>query len=134
MTTSQIASSAFTWGTVAVLPFYTLMVVAPNANIVSIPPPPPMTIAVAKRLHSSVSSHHPHYLVQTKRTVESSAPYVALGILYGYLLYLSWTPDTLRAMFASKYWLPEVLLLLGNSPGTAAVTTVAAFCTELHSA
>jgi hypothetical protein len=126
MTTSQIASSAFTWGTVAVLPFYTLMVVAPNASIVSIPPPP-KTIAVAERLHSSVSSPHPHYPAQTKRTVESSAPYVALGILYGYLLYLSWTPDTLRAMFASKYWLPEVLLLLGNSPGTAAITTAAAF-------
>lgn len=77
MTTSQIASCAFTLGTVAVLPFYTLMVVAPNANI-------------------------------TKRTVESSAPYVALGLLYAYLLYLSWTPDTLRAMFASKYWLPEL--------------------------
>ena len=43
--------------------------------------------------------------------MESSAPYVALGLLYAYLLYLSWTPDTLRAMFASKYWLPEVLLL-----------------------
>ncbi|XP_062199460.1 protein MAO HUZI 4, chloroplastic-like [Phragmites australis] len=77
MTTSQIASSAFTWGTVAVLPFYTLMVVAPNANL-------------------------------TKRTVESSAPYVALGLLYAYLLYVSWTPETLRAMFASKYWLPEL--------------------------
>ncbi|CAL4957913.1 unnamed protein product [Urochloa decumbens] len=77
MTTSQIASAAFTWGTIAVLPFYTLMVVAPNASI-------------------------------TKRTVESSAPYVALGLLYAYLLYLSWTPDTLRAMFASKYWLPEL--------------------------
>ena len=50
--------------------------------------------------------------MQTKRTVESSAPYVALGLLYAYLLYLSWTPDTLRAMFASKYWLPEVLLPL----------------------
>jgi hypothetical protein len=35
MTTSQIASCAFTVGTVAVLPFYTLMVVAPNADIVS---------------------------------------------------------------------------------------------------
>ncbi|XP_039846627.1 protein MAO HUZI 4, chloroplastic-like isoform X1 [Panicum virgatum] len=79
MTSSQIASAAFTWGTVAVLPFYTLMVVTPNASI-------------------------------TKRTVESSAPYVALGLLYAYLLYLSWTPDTLRAMFASKYWLPELLL------------------------
>jgi hypothetical protein len=40
--------------------------------------------------------------------VESTAPYVALGLLYAYLLYLSWTPDTIRAMFASKYWLPEV--------------------------
>ncbi|KAM3346186.1 hypothetical protein ACQJBY_020626 [Aegilops geniculata] len=77
MSTSQIASSAFTLGTVAVLPFYTLMIAAPNANI-------------------------------TKRAVESTAPYVALGILYAYLLYLSWTPDTIRAMFASKYWLPEL--------------------------
>uniref|UniRef100_A0A0E0FFQ1 Protein MAO HUZI 4, chloroplastic n=1 Tax=Oryza nivara TaxID=4536 RepID=A0A0E0FFQ1_ORYNI len=77
MASSQIASSAFTWGTIAVLPFYALMVVAPNADV-------------------------------TKRAVDSSAPYVALGILYAYLLYLSWTPDTLRAMFASKYWLPEL--------------------------
>ncbi|XBI23949.1 hypothetical protein VPH35_049102 [Triticum aestivum] len=77
LSTSQIASSAFTLGTVAVLPFYTLMIAAPNANI-------------------------------TKRAVESTAPYVALGLLYAYLLYLSWTPDTIRAMFASKYWLPEV--------------------------
>jgi hypothetical protein len=108
MTTSQIASAAFTWGTVAVLPFYTLMVVAPNANIVS------------HHLPSGVNStRHSHshlisllFCAQTKRTVESSAPYVALGLLYAYLLYLSWTPDTLRAMFASKYWLPEVLPLL----------------------
>ncbi|XP_040385039.1 protein MAO HUZI 4, chloroplastic isoform X2 [Oryza brachyantha] len=77
MATSQIASCAFTWGTIAVLPFYTLMVVAPNADL-------------------------------TKRAVDSTAPYVALGLLYAYLLYLSWTPDTLRAMFASKYWLPEL--------------------------
>ena len=50
---------------------------------------------------------------QTKRTVESSAPYVALGLLYAYLLYLSWTPDTLLlAMFASRYWLPEVYMLV----------------------
>ncbi|XP_044346855.1 protein MAO HUZI 4, chloroplastic isoform X2 [Triticum aestivum] len=77
LSTSQIASSAFTLGTVAVLPFYTLMIAAPNANI-------------------------------TKRAVESTAPYVALGLLYAYLLYLSWTPDTIRAMFASKYWLPEL--------------------------
>lgn len=64
---------------------------------------------MSERLLSTVLTS-PRSLVQTKRTVESSAPYVALGLLYGYLLYLSWTPDTLRAMFASKYWLPEVLL------------------------
>ncbi|KAJ1684913.1 hypothetical protein LUZ63_016303 [Rhynchospora breviuscula] len=77
ISTSQIASQAFTWGTVAVLPFYTLMVLAPNTKL-------------------------------TKRMMESSAPYVLLGILYAYLLYLSWTPETLRCMFASKYWLPEL--------------------------
>ncbi|KAI3451768.1 hypothetical protein Pfo_008433 [Paulownia fortunei] len=75
--TSQIASSAFTLGTVAVLPFYTFMVVAPQAEF-------------------------------TKKLVASSIPYIVLGILYAYLLYLSWTPDTIRLMFASKYWLPEL--------------------------
>lgn len=35
LTSAQIASNAFTWGTVSVLPFYTLMVVAPNAAVVS---------------------------------------------------------------------------------------------------
>jgi hypothetical protein len=62
-------------------------------------------------LSRHLMSSSPCSCAQTKRTVESSAPYVALGLLYAYLLYLSWTPDTLRAMFASKYWLPEVLLL-----------------------
>lgn len=75
--TSQIASNAFTMGTVAVLPFYTLMVVAPNSKL-------------------------------TKRTMESSIPYVVLGMLYMYLLYLSWTPETLGYIFATKYWLPEL--------------------------
>ncbi|KAL1566597.1 Short-chain dehydrogenase/reductase aba4 [Salvia divinorum] len=74
---SQIASGAFTLGTAAVLPFYTLMVVAPQAEF-------------------------------TKKIVGSSLPYVALGALYAYLLYLSWTSDTLRFMFASKYLLPEL--------------------------
>ncbi|KAF3330503.1 hypothetical protein FCM35_KLT03857 [Carex littledalei] len=77
ISTSQIASEAFTWGTVAVLPFYTLMVLAPNSKL-------------------------------TRRSMESSAPYVLLGILYAYLLYLSWSPETLKCMFASKYWLPEL--------------------------
>ncbi|KAL7101733.1 hypothetical protein ACP275_08G073300 [Erythranthe tilingii] len=75
--TSQIASSAFTLGTIAVLPFYTSMVVAPRAEF-------------------------------TKKLVASSIPYIVLGVLYGYLLYLSWTPETIRLMFASKYWLPEL--------------------------
>ncbi|KAG6412447.1 hypothetical protein SASPL_125126 [Salvia splendens] len=74
---SQIASNAFTLGTAAVLPFYTLMVVAPQAEL-------------------------------TKKIVGSSLPYMALGALYAYLLYLSWTPDTMRFMFASKYLLPEL--------------------------
>nr|GMC59945.1 protein ABA DEFICIENT 4, chloroplastic-like isoform X1 [Ipomoea batatas] len=74
---SQIASSAFTLGTIAVLPFYTLMVVAPRAAL-------------------------------TKNLMESGIPFIALGLLYGYLLYLSWTPDTIRLMFASQYLLPEL--------------------------
>ncbi|GAB2214681.1 hypothetical protein Drorol1_Dr00019041 [Drosera rotundifolia] len=77
LASSQIASSIFTLGTAAVLPFYTLMVAAPKAKI-------------------------------TKKCMGSEIPYVALGLLYAYLLYLSWTPDTIRLMFASKYWLPEL--------------------------
>ena len=59
MTTSQIASCAFTLGTVAVLPFYTLMVVAPNADIVSHLPPP--QILTTQDIHGALSS--PHVLV-----------------------------------------------------------------------
>ncbi|KAF9684117.1 hypothetical protein SADUNF_Sadunf04G0084500 [Salix dunnii] len=77
LTSSQIASSVFTLGTAAVLPFYTLMVVAPKAEV-------------------------------TRKSMESSIPYIVLGLLYAYLLYLSWTPDTMRLMFASQYWLPEL--------------------------
>ncbi|KAH9675765.1 protein ABA DEFICIENT 4 [Citrus sinensis] len=73
----QLVSTVFTLGTAGVLPFYTLMVFAPKAEL-------------------------------TKKSMESSIPYVVLGVLYAYLLYLSWTPDTLRLMFASKYWLPEL--------------------------
>ncbi|XP_074376204.1 protein ABA DEFICIENT 4, chloroplastic-like isoform X2 [Apium graveolens] len=76
-TNSHIASSVFTLATAAVLPFYTLMVLAPKANL-------------------------------TKKCIQSTLPYVVLGILYAYLLYLSWTPDTFRLMFASQYWLPEL--------------------------
>ncbi|KAJ7971227.1 protein ABA DEFICIENT 4, chloroplastic [Quillaja saponaria] len=74
---SYIASSVFTLGTVAVIPFYTLMVLAPESEL-------------------------------TKKSTESGIPYVVLGILYAYLLYLSWTPETLKLIYASKYWLPEL--------------------------
>ncbi|VVB16001.1 unnamed protein product [Arabis nemorensis] len=77
LATSQIASSVFAVGTTAVLPFYTLMVVAPKAEI-------------------------------TKKSMESGIPYIVLGVLYAYLLYLSWTPDTFKYMFSSKYMLPEL--------------------------
>ncbi|KAL3637805.1 Protein MAO HUZI 4, chloroplastic [Castilleja foliolosa] len=77
LSSSDIASGAFTLGTAAVLPIYTVMVVAPKAKF-------------------------------TKKVVASSTPFVVLGVLYAYLLYLSWTPDTMRLMFASKYWLPEL--------------------------
>ncbi|KAL8161776.1 hypothetical protein V2J09_013265 [Rumex salicifolius] len=74
---TQFASCAFTLGTVAVLPFYTLMLFAPKSEI-------------------------------TKKTMDSCIPYVVLGLVYVYLLYRSWTPDTIHVMFASKYWLPEL--------------------------
>lgn len=74
---SQLPSTVFTWGTIAVLPFYTLMVLAPKSDL-------------------------------TKKSMESSLPYVVLGILYAYLLCLSWTPETVRLIFASKYLLPEL--------------------------
>ncbi|XP_004516666.1 protein ABA DEFICIENT 4, chloroplastic-like isoform X1 [Cicer arietinum] len=74
---SQLASSAFTVGTTAVLPFYTLMVLAPNSEL-------------------------------TKKSMQSNVPYAVLGILYAYLLYLSWTPETVELIFASKYLLPEL--------------------------
>lgn len=81
---SEVASTAFTVGTAAVLPCYTIMVVAPKAEL-------------------------------TRKVMKSSVPYIVLGLLYAYLLYLSWTPDTIRLMFASKYWLPEVCAQLHNN-------------------
>ncbi|KAK4477693.1 hypothetical protein RD792_016940 [Penstemon davidsonii] len=74
---SQIASSAFTFGTTVVLPFYILMIVAPKAEF-------------------------------TNKILKSSMPYIVLGSLYAYLVYLSWTSDTIRLLFASKYLLPEL--------------------------
>ncbi|XP_047334067.1 protein ABA DEFICIENT 4, chloroplastic-like [Impatiens glandulifera] len=73
----ELASNAFTWSTLAVLPYYSLMVIAPKSEL-------------------------------TKRSMESNVPYVILGLVYAHLLYLSWTPDTLRLIFASKYFLPEL--------------------------
>ena len=44
----------------------------------------------------------------TKKSMDSNLPYVVFGVAYAYLFYLSWTPYTMRLMFASKYWLPEL--------------------------
>ncbi|KAF7811259.1 protein ABA DEFICIENT 4, chloroplastic-like [Senna tora] len=74
---TQVASNVITLGTAAVLPYYTLMVVAPKSGL-------------------------------TKKSMESSIPYVLLGLLYAYLLCLSWTPETIQLIFASKYLLPEL--------------------------
>ncbi|KAI3970720.1 hypothetical protein MKX01_024367, partial [Papaver californicum] len=38
----------------------------------------------------------------------SGIPYVVLGLLYGYLLYLSWIPNTIQMMFARKYCYPQL--------------------------
>lgn len=75
--TMQAASTLFTFGTAFVVPFYTVMILAPHAK-------------------------------WTRKLVESNLPYVVLGVLYLYLLSISWSPDTLQLMFASKYWLPEL--------------------------
>ncbi|KAL3735252.1 hypothetical protein ACJRO7_024391 [Eucalyptus globulus] len=77
LTTSEIASSAFTWATAAVLPFYTLMVIAPKAEL-------------------------------TKKSMKTGVPFIVLGLFYAYLLYLYWTPDTLKTVFSSKYYMPEL--------------------------
>ena len=45
---------------------------------------------------------------QTKRVAQSPLLYLVLGVLYLYLLSISWTPHHLSLMFASSNWLPEV--------------------------
>ncbi|XP_070012735.1 protein ABA DEFICIENT 4, chloroplastic-like isoform X2 [Nicotiana sylvestris] len=74
---SQIATNVFPLGTLAVLPFYFFMVVAPKAAL-------------------------------AQKVMESSIPYIVLGLLYVYLVYLSWTPDTMQLLFPNKYLLPEL--------------------------
>uniref|UniRef100_A0A3Q7FG51 Neoxanthin synthase n=1 Tax=Solanum lycopersicum TaxID=4081 RepID=A0A3Q7FG51_SOLLC len=74
----EVVKSVFPLGTIAVLPFYVFMVVAPKAKL-------------------------------TQKMMESNIPYIVLGLLYSYLLYLSWTPDTLQLLFPSNTsWIPEV--------------------------
>ncbi|KAG6530134.1 hypothetical protein ZIOFF_012356 [Zingiber officinale] len=84
-TSTQIANSAFTWGTASVLSFYTLMVVAP-------------TSAFASQFHSlkEYNCIEQEHARKTRRNMVSCVPYVALAVLYVYLLHLSWTPDALR--------------------------------------
>ncbi|KAL3372830.1 hypothetical protein AABB24_005053 [Solanum stoloniferum] len=48
-------------------------------------------------------------LLHTQKMMESNTPYIVLGLLYSYLLYLSWTPDTLQLLFPSNTsWIPEL--------------------------
>ncbi|KAB5561115.1 hypothetical protein DKX38_006072 [Salix brachista] len=103
LTSSQIASSVFTLGTAAVLPFYTLMVVAPKAEVVYF-----LYLLGTSYVLSLFFIFQVTVSVPTRKSMESSIPYIVLGLLYASLLYLSWTPDTMRLMFASQYWLPEL--------------------------
>lgn len=102
---AQIASNAFTLGTIAVLPFYGLMVLAPNSE-------------------------------WTKKSMQSNIPYVMLGLLYAYLLYLSWTPETMQLIFASKYWLPELpgILKMFSSEMTLASAWIHLLVVDLFAA
>ncbi|CAK9317925.1 unnamed protein product [Citrullus colocynthis] len=102
---AQIASNAFTLGTIAVLPFYGLMVLAPKSEL-------------------------------TKRSMQSNIPYVVLGLLYAYLLYLSWTPETMQLIFASKYWLPELpgILKMFSSEMTLASAWIHLLVVDLFAA
>ncbi|GJP30883.1 hypothetical protein CLOM_g7210 [Closterium sp. NIES-68] len=58
----------------------------------------------------------------TEKIMSSSLPSILLGFVYLYLLYKSWTPNTLLYMFSSKYWLPE---LAGITQMFASTLTVA---------
>ncbi|KAA0063374.1 protein ABA DEFICIENT 4 [Cucumis melo var. makuwa] len=102
---AQVASNAFTLGTIAVLPFYGLMVLAPKSEL-------------------------------TKRSMQSNIPYVVLGLLYAYLLYLSWTPETMQLIFASKYWLPELpgILKMFSSEMTLASAWIHLLVVDLFAA
>ncbi|CAI5961938.1 unnamed protein product, partial [Closterium sp. NIES-64] len=64
-----------------------------------------------------MSSSLPSILLAfTEKIMSSSLPSILLGFVYLYLLYKSWTPNTLLYMFSSKYWLPELagITQIGN--------------------
>ncbi|GAA0148668.1 hypothetical protein LIER_08048 [Lithospermum erythrorhizon] len=102
---SQVANVVFTLGTIAVLPFYTFMVVAPRAQL-------------------------------TRRTMESYIPYIVLGLLYAYMLYVSWTPETLHYMFGNGYWMPELsgMLKMFSSEMTMASAWIHLLSVDLFTA
>ncbi|CAI0547630.1 unnamed protein product [Linum tenue] len=45
----------------------------------------------------------------TRKCMGSMIPDAVLGLVYGYVVYLSWTPDTLHLMFGSKYMVPQLV-------------------------
>ncbi|KAK3257330.1 hypothetical protein CYMTET_33581 [Cymbomonas tetramitiformis] len=67
----------FTIGTVGVMPFYAMMIGAPNSKL-------------------------------TRRVMQSPLPCCVLAVMYVYLLYVSWAPDTLQKMFSNQYFFPEL--------------------------
>lgn len=90
-----------------------------NLVVCSIPPVPPSgsSVQIASTLFTLGTAFVvPFYTAMivapkskwTKKLVESDLPFVILGAAYIFLLYLSWTPETLGLMFASKYLLPEL--------------------------
>ncbi|EFJ34802.1 hypothetical protein SELMODRAFT_68744, partial [Selaginella moellendorffii] len=98
--TVQLSSTLFTLATTLVMPFYTIMILAPKKT-------------------------------WTKRVIESNIPHVVLGAMYTYLLSISWTPNTLHYMFATKHYLPE---LAGITQMFASTVTVASAWVHLLAA
>ncbi|CAN0926017.1 Protein ABA DEFICIENT 4, chloroplastic [Linum grandiflorum] len=44
----------------------------------------------------------------TRRCMKSRIPDVVLGLLYGYAVYLSWTPDTLQLLLGGQNGMPQL--------------------------
>mmetsp|Transcript_31189 Transcript_31189/g.99471 ORF Transcript_31189/g.99471 Transcript_31189/m.99471 type:complete len:241 (+) Transcript_31189:194-916(+) len=72
----------------------------------------------------------------TKAIVTSPVPYALMAILYGYLLVVSWSPDTLQLMFANEYYFPELkdMALLFSRVNTVASAWIHLLAMDLFAA